>query len=254
VVESADELTLFNRTELFSAPVSFLTEELYILIPLVWEGVKKGQILLFADETPNLAAEIKDIARRACDAAARTIEESASDQKLHDFKFTDSLTGTYNYGLWWKRLHEEFSRARRMEKPDVCLIILDIDQFDRFNRAHGFLAGDQLLRLIADRIKSCLRNIDMVGRIGGDEFGVALPDTEKQGARMVADRIQEALIGLPDEMRIKVTSPFSVSGGIAGFPDDADTPGKLVERAKMALVSAKIMGGGNIKLFTHMEE
>ena len=254
VVESAEEMTIFNRKELFSAPVSFLTEDYYILIPLVWEGIKKGQILLFADEVPNLGEEIKDITRRACDAAARTIEESASDQKLQDFKFTDSLTGTYNYGLWWKRLHEEFSRARRMEKPDVSLIVFDIDQFDRFNRAHGYLIGDQLLRLIADRIKSCLRTIDMVGRIGGDEFGVALPDTAKQGARIVADRIQEALVGLPDEMRIKVASPFSVSGGVAGFPEDGDTPGKLVERAKMALVSAKIMGGGNIRLFTHIEE
>ena len=254
VIESATELTIFNRKELFSAPVSFLTEDYYILIPLVWEGVKKGQILLFADETPDLGAAIRNITRRACDAAARTIAESASDQKLHDFKFTDSLTGTYNYGLWWKRLHEEFSRARRMEKPDVSLIVFDIDQFDRFNRAHGYLIGDQLLRMIADGIKSCLRNIDMVGRIGGDEFGVALPDTEKHGARIVADRIQETLTSLPDEMRIKVVSPFSISGGIAGFPDDADTPGKLVERAKMALVSAKIMGGGNIKLFTHIEE
>jgi len=253
-VESAKKLTIFNRKELFAGTIPSLTEGLYVLVPLVWRDAKKGQVLLFTDEMPDLEAEREGIIRRVCEVAARTIEESASDRKLHDLKFTDSLTGTYNYGLWWKRLHEEFSRARRLENPEVSLIVFDIDQFDRFNRAHGYLVGDQLLRLIADRIKSCLRNIDMVGRIGGDEFGVALPDTGKPGARIVAGRIQEALTSLPDEMRVELTSPFSMSAGIAGFPDDADTPGGLVERAKMALVSAKIMGGGNIRLFAHLEE
>jgi len=253
-VDTADELTIFDKNELFSVPISFLSEDIYILVPLVWQGVKRGQILLFADEAPKLDPHTKEITRRACGAAARTIDESASDRKLQDFKFTDSLTGTYNYGLWWKRLHEEFSRARRMENPRISLIVFDIDQFDKFNRAHGFLIGDQLLRLIADRIKACLRNIDMIGRIGGDEFGVALPDTEKAGAEVVADRIQEALGNLPEEMRLELASSFSMSGGISAFPDDADTPGKLVERAKTALVSAKIMGGGRIKLFTSIEE
>ncbi|MDP2644835.1 MAG: diguanylate cyclase [Desulfobacterales bacterium] len=253
-VDSASKLTTFNRQDILKAPVGFLPGNFFILIPLIWNNIKRGQLFLFVEDLPVIEDATNDLIQKASVAAARTIENSASDQRLHDFKFTDSLTGTYNYGLWWKRLHEEFSRAKRLKSSDISLIVLDIDQFDRFNQAHGYLVGDHLLRLIADRIKSCLRNIDMVGRIGGDEFGIALPDTPKADARIIADRIQAALAILPDEMRIKVAHPFSLSAGIAGFPHDGDSPEKLVEKAKMALVSAKIMGGGNIKLFAGLEE
>ena len=239
---------------MFSTPVAFFNEEFYILMPMIWENNKKGQLLIFADKLPVLDETTENLTRSVCEAAARIIEESASGQKVPELRYTDSVTGTYNYGLWWKRLIEEISRAKRLVDSKISLIVLDIDHFDRFNHAYGYLVGDQLLHLIADRIQSCLRIVDMVGRIGGDEFGIALPDTPKEDAHIIADRILDAMSTLPAEMRIKEAHPFTMSGGIAGYPDDADTPGKLVEKAKTALVSAKIMGGSCVKSFTHLEE
>jgi diguanylate cyclase (GGDEF)-like protein len=223
-IESVRKIIIFNRKELFSESVSYFQEDFYILMPLIWRDNIEGHLFLFAGEMP------------------------------HELAFTDSLTGTYNYGLWWKRLHEEFSRMQRLKDTKISLIVFDIDHLDRFNRAHGYLVGDQLLRAIADRIKSCSRINDIVGRIGGDEFGVVLPDTSKEDTLRVADRVLDAVSGLPAEMHIQLSHPTTLSCGIAGFPDDADTPGKLVERAKTALVSAKIMGGNRIKSFENLEE
>lgn len=252
--QSLHKITIINREELFKERLSFFQEDKYILMPLVWRDKTRGMLFIFSDKQPTLDRRKEGLLQTVCDAAARTILESEAGQRFKDLTYTDSLTGTYNYGLWWKRLHEEFSRAERIKDSKISLMIFDIDHLERFNRAYGYFAGDQLLRLIADRIKSSLRVNDIVGRIGGDEFGAVLPDTSKESTNIIAERILESVSGIPTEMRVQLSYPFTLSCGIAGFPKDADEPGKLVERAKVALVSAKIMGGNRIKLFEHLEE
>jgi len=253
-VESARNITIFNREELFSTSVSLFQEDFYILLPLIRREVTQGYVFLFAGALPSIDEATKKTIQLICEDAARTIAESATGKKFHEIAFTDNITGTYNYGLWWERLREEFSRMQRLKDPLLSLIIFDIDHFNRFNLSHGYLMGDQLLRVIADRLKSCLRINDIVGRIGEDEFGIVLPDTSKQDSLLVSGRILDAVSGIPVEMRIHLSHPLTLSGGLACFPFDADTPGKLVESAKTALVSAKIMGGNCIKSFDHFEE
>jgi len=132
--------------------------------------------------------------------------------------------------------------------------MIDIDKFDRFNLAHGYFAGDQLLRIIADRIKRCIRPADIVGRIGGEEFGIALVNTEKKRSLSVINRIVDAVSEIPTEIRIKLSYPITLSCGISEYPKDAKDSGELVEKAKTALVSAKIMGGNRIRFFEALEE
>ncbi len=189
-----------------------------------------------------------------CTTTARTIDVSISGQKYRERAFVDSLTGTYNYGLWWRRLDEEFSRARRLKDTNISLIMIDIDKFDRFNLAHGYFVGDQLLRIIADRIKRCIRPADIVGRIGGEEFGIALVNTEKKRSLNVINRIVDAVSEIPTEIRIKLSYPITLSCGISEYPKDAKDSGELVDKAKTALVSAKIMGGNRIRFFNTLEE
>jgi len=253
-VRSIQGVTIFRQEDLFSKPVRLLREEFYIVMPLVWENTMQGQLFLFTDTPPTLDKTTRELIRSICESAARVIEESASEQRFQDLASTDSLTGMYNYGLWWKRLHEELARTIRLNDAKLSLIVLDIDHFDRFNRDHGYFLGDELLRVIADRINRCLRNYDIAGRIGGDEFAITLPNTDKQSALEVAHRILVAVSGIPAEMKISLSHPLTLSGGVIQFPDDAETPGALVENAKAVLVSAKIMGGNRIKSFEHLEE
>lgn len=252
--ESARQTIIFNRKELFSASLTPFNEEFYILMPLVARDQTQGHIFLFAGEPPMFDEDTKGNLELLCSDAAEAIKKASSGRGYREMTFTDSLTGTYNYGLWWKRLLEEFSRIQRTRDTRISLMALDIDHLDRLNNAHGFFVGDQLLRNVADRIKSCLRLNDIVGRIGGDEFGVVLPYTTKQDALTVADRILQAVSSLSGEIRIQLSHPCTLSGGIAAFPDDADVPGKLVEKAKTALVSAKSMGGNRIEFFQHTKE
>ena len=253
-IETIRSITIFNRNELLSGSEKYFLERFYVLIPFVWQNNIQAQLLVFSDKLPALDETTEPLFQSVCEAGGRAIENSVSGQKFSEMTHTDSLTGTYNYGLWWKRLKEEFSRAQRIKDTKISVIIFDIDHFDHFNRANGYFVGDQLLRLIGDRIKSLLRVVDIVGRIGGEEFGVVLPDTTKQKALKVADRILDAISGLPSEMHIQLSKPLTLSGGIAAFPNDADTPEKLMEQAKTARVSAKIMGGNCIKSFEHLEE
>ncbi len=253
-IKSALKIRIFKSKDFSSASQTSFQEDFLILVPLPYLNSIEGDILLLADETPLLSESVKNTVQSVCNIAAGILGESVPGQKLQDITLTDSLTGTYNYGLWWRRLHEELSRARRLKDAKISLIVFDVDHLNRFNLTYGYLMGDQLLRVIADRIKGCLRPIDIVGRIGGEEFGVALIGAGKEDAIMVGERIFKSISGIPDEMRIKFSSPLTLSGGMSGFPDDTDSPGKLVEMAKTALVSAKIMGGNCIKLFEQAEE
>lgn len=253
-IQSVERLTVFRQENLFSAPVHLLQEEWYIVMPLIWRNTVQGQLFLFTDTSPTLDETTRGVIQSICESAAKVIDESASEQKFQDLASTDTLTGMYNYGLWWKRLHEELARAKRLGDTKVSLIVLDIDHFDRFNRDHGYFLGDELLRVISDKINRCLRNYDIAGRIGSDEFAVTLPDTEKQCAFEVAHRILDAVSDIPAEMGIHLPYPLTLSGATIQFPDDAETPGALVENAKAVLVSAKIMGGNRIKSFEHLEE
>lgn len=248
------EISVLERKEIWPENGDLLNETHILMVPFIWEDKNRGVLFLFTEKPPAREQETFRLLKSACDLAARTVMESGAGDDLHELAFTDSLTGTYNYGLWWKRLTEELGRAQRKRESSVSIIVLDIDHLEHFNRAHGYIIGDQLLRLIADRIRSCLRMNDIVGRIGGDEFGVLLPDTSIKDTLKVARRIIDAVSNLPAEMRVQSPYPLTLSGGTSGFPDDGETAADLVENAKTALLSAKIMGGNCIKDFDPSEE
>ncbi|KHE90737.1 MAG: sensor domain-containing diguanylate cyclase [Candidatus Scalindua rubra] len=247
-------ITIFNIKDFSLSPNTFFNEELLVFMPLKLENSVKGYIVFFVDEAPRLDKTTNSFIQTICATTAQTMDVSVSGQKFRERVFVDSLTGTYNYGLWWKRLDEEFSRARRLKGTKISLIMIDIDRFDQLNLAHGYFVGDQLLRIIADRIKRSIRPIDIVGRIGGEEFGIALVNTEKKCSLNVINRIVDAVSEIPTEIRIKLSYPITLSCGISEYPKDAKDPGELVDRAKTALVSAKIMGGNCIKFFETLEE
>ena len=158
---------------------------------------------------------------------------------------TDSLTGLYNHRYLHERLSEELSRARDQQRP-LSVLFCDLDHFKGYNDSNGHSAGDAVLREIAQVIEQSVRNIDVAGRYGGEEFVVLLVETERETALVVAERIRE---------RIRAAGftangvPLTVSIGVAGYPDDADRREDLLNKADWAMYLAKRRGRDQVASF-----
>ncbi|MFN7170939.1 MAG: GGDEF domain-containing protein [Candidatus Omnitrophota bacterium] len=153
---------------------------------------------------------------------------------------TDSLTGLYVRKKIMGLFEEELSRAKR-HNLSLTFLMLDIDHFKKCNDLYGHLTGDYVLRELARLLKINLREIDLVGRYGGEEFSILLLNTKQAEAKIVAERIREAIASYPfktygEEFQI------TVSLGGAVFPEDGDSAIELIANADKALYSAKNRG------------
>jgi diguanylate cyclase len=166
--------------------------------------------------------------------------KQARDQALH-LSITDPLTGLHNRRHVFARLDELFVHARQLRYP-LTLAVIDLDHFKQINDAHGHDTGDQVLVHFARQLERALRPQDLVGRIGGEEFLLALPNTEAEGARQVLARLRAGLAVSPAvPARPQLLTHFS-SGLAFALPED--TPESLWMRADRALYRAKASGRG----------
>jgi len=173
-------------------------------------------------------------------------ERKASEDLLVQHAYYDALTGAANRPYLNKYLDQEISRTRRGGGCLACLF-LDLDKFKPINDNHGHDAGDEVLRVFVGRIKAELREVDLVSRIGGDEFVIALSDCGSTDyALQVANRIL-AMVGRPipwqgGELRV------GCSVGAAIFPDHADDRNSLIAAADKAMYRAKGQDGDSVVL------
>ncbi|MBN1913340.1 MAG: GGDEF domain-containing protein [Candidatus Omnitrophica bacterium] len=165
-------------------------------------------------------------------------------QKVQELAITDSLTQVSSRRYYLERFNEELERSKKFSLRFCCLMI-DIDNFKNFNDCYGHLVGDAILREVSKRIKGNIRQIDLFGRYGGEEFAIILPETDKNHGRLVAERIrqlvEEGFIRVYDE-DLKVT----ISIGISGFPGDGKKTETLIEKADAALYQAKHAGRNRV--------
>lgn len=163
----------------------------------------------------------------------------ASYQMSIAMAVTDSLTGLHNRRYLVSHLDNLVARANGGGKP-VSLMMLDIDHFKQVNDTHGHAAGDEVLRLFADRLRLGLRGIDLAARYGGEEFVVAMPDTDGETAQMVADRLRRYVADEPFPAQDgAVQLPVTVSIGVTASVGSADTSAGMLARADKALYAAK---------------
>lgn len=176
-------------------------------------------------------------------ANARAAEATA---ELRRMATTDPLTGLWNRRHLLERLEAETGRSRRNGRP-LCLAILDVDHFKRVNDLHGHPAGDEVLRVLAALLKEAVRLSDVVGRMGGEEFAILMPETDRAQARLVCERLGRAVaqrpIRLPSGEDLKVT----LSTGIA-LMAGREGSDRLISRADSALYDAKAGGRNCVKL------
>jgi diguanylate cyclase (GGDEF)-like protein len=173
-------------------------------------------------------------------------------ENIEQLAITDSLTKLFTRRHCLGRFQEELERALKY-KMNLSFLMIDIDNFKFYNDKFGHLVGDAILKEVASVIKSNVREIDLVGRYGGEEFSVILTDTPKQGALFLAERIREAVrnkeIKAYDE-RLNVT----ISIGIATCPDDAKSSEELLDKADWCLYRAKKMGKNQVCVYGQYEK
>lgn len=161
---------------------------------------------------------------------------------LRELSITDSLTGLFNRRYFEERFFEELHRSER-HNLTFSLAMIDIDDFKVFNDSEGHLAGDEILKNIANITKECLRVSDVLARFGGEEFTVIMPQTDKDEAFLVAERIRQSI----KEQIPKFWSSFpkdtiTVTIGIAAYPYDGKEIKELIRCADKALYKGKIEG------------
>ncbi len=200
------------------------------------------------DVEGNLTFSHKDGAMGTVWAICRdvTSRKKAQEQLFH-MAHHDMLTSLPNRLFFIDRLQQANAIARR-QKKQVAVLFLDLDRFKIINDTLGHSIGDILLQEIADRLKTCVREVDTVARLGGDEFTIILSSINGAGdAEQVAGKVMKTL-----------AQPFSVEGhelfvttsiGICLFPTDSDDPASLIKKADIAMYSAKAQGRNNYMFY-----
>jgi diguanylate cyclase (GGDEF)-like protein/PAS domain S-box-containing protein len=175
-------------------------------------------------------------------------KRDAIDQRRKSV-FCDDLTGVANRRAFFEAAELELTRNRRTPRP-TALILFDADHFKQINDRHGHPAGDAVLRQLGLALSSTFRQVDVVARVGGEEFAVLLPSSTLAGAATVADRLRELVASHP-VMCDGVPVACTVSAGIAAIEEgqaiDLDT---LMKRADQALYAAKANGRNRIECWT----
>ncbi|MBI4788326.1 MAG: diguanylate cyclase [Chloroflexi bacterium] len=159
---------------------------------------------------------------------------------------TDSKTGLWNARHFGQLFGAEMQRAQRFSRP-LALIMADLDLLRNVNNTYGHLAGDAVLAGVGKIIHSSLREYDTAGRFGGEEFTIALPETELEEARKIAERIRATVENTefpaaPSSTPIHVTMSF----GVACYPQDGVTPTDLIHQADIAVYQAKLQGRNRV--------
>lgn len=161
-------------------------------------------------------------------------------EKVEELAITDGLTGVYVRRYFLERFNEELKRSQRYDF-NFAFLMIDIDNFKKRNDTYGHLVGDVILKEIARILKESVREIDLVSRYGGEEFSILLPETDRTGAKLVAERIRERIsanVFKAYDEKLNLT----VSIGVSVYPEDTDDWKELIEHADAALYVAKRSG------------
>jgi len=206
---------------------------------------------------PQLAALASDFLAHLGVIAAICIENAVNRARLVRSGLTDFLTGFHNRRYLHARLTEELARAQRAHQTVACLMI-DVDHFKRINDQYGHLAGDAVLRELAQRIDAEMRMSDTGARFGGDEFAIVLPQGGAADGAIVAQRVLNAVRSTPIAITPGVTETVTLSIGVAAAAPDPTTRDfkslaeRLMAEADAALYRAKGAGRNTIAVSEHL--
>jgi diguanylate cyclase (GGDEF)-like protein len=216
-----------------------------ICIPLCSRDRTLGVIELLNYRVSTLTDQTMAFLRVLCDFAAIAIQNVRAVERIQELTITDDCTGLFNSRHLFSVTESELERSRRFNLP-FSLIFIDLDHFKRVNDLYGHLTGSRLLAEIARTIKHNVRGIDSAFRYGGDEFIVLLPQTGKDAALEVTQRLlhslRETRYLLSEGLDLRVLASF----GIASYPEDGNSIQEIIGAADEMMYLVKNSSRGNI--------
>ncbi|MFA6507412.1 MAG: GGDEF domain-containing protein [Treponemataceae bacterium] len=222
--------------EALTSPFKAVSPE--IVVPVVGLSGLYGLILIGAKvlEEQYSARELSYL-----DKLMASLAISIQNHLHYEHSVRDVKTGLFNHGFFMVRLHEEVARGKR-NGYTFSVIVLDVDKFKTFNDSFGHLAGDRVLESIAETLNKNVRDLDVLARFGGEEFTVLLPETNREQAWTVSERLRESVEQLQIEWPQKLPR-VTISAGVAVFRSEENLEAsQLLSRADEALYSSKERG------------
>jgi diguanylate cyclase (GGDEF)-like protein len=229
-----------------SESIEALGLRMVMCVPL---KAKEHSLGLIYVDSHSETESFSSLEERLFEAFAAQASVAIENSQLYDSSVRDSLTGLYNYGYLRARLEEEITRALRYKKDHISFIMLDLDNFKSINDTYGHIFGNSILVKVAELITDNVRKCDIPARYGGDEFVILMPDTNVDGARHLAKRLQKEVSELSFAAG-KDSISLTLSIGISTFPVDqiVDSEDIIVE-ADHALFVVKSKGGNQIAVY-----
>jgi len=239
-----------NNNYSFELKVPFSKDSVFIksilCYPLVRKGEKIGVIELLNKSTGFFTGEDQALIEMMLNPLATAIRTVDMFENAEKLTITDDLTKLYNYRYLMTYLEADVKRCLRYKKK-VSLLFIDVDGFKRINDTFGHLVGSQALAEMGQVFRRIVRETDVVGRYGGDEFVIVLPETPLNGAMVIAERIRkkvEECEFVAQNLSIRLT----VSLGVANCPKHTLTAEGLIKKADAAMYRAKELSKNSIKV------
>ena len=218
-------------------------EKEVLRLPLIFEENLLGILWLWGETFTRADLPVMSIFAKQIGVS---LERARLFQEVQSLALTDHLTGLQNRRSLFELGRVEFARAHRMNRP-FCCMMLDLDHFKQINDKYGHPVGDQVLKEFARRCKSSVREIDLVGRYGGEELVILLPETDRKTSVLVAERLRASIAATPITVA-DLEIPVTVSIGVATKDEHTTHLEALMARADQAMYIAKHKGRNRVAM------
>jgi diguanylate cyclase (GGDEF)-like protein len=243
-------LTAYTETKILLDAIN--RAEIYRYLTKPWENAELLSVVAQAAERYFLLTENQRLVgelTRLNEGLERTVDERTSElkeanERLSKLAMTDPLTKVLNRRAFFARFTEEVERSRRYSRS-LVVVMLDVDRFKEFNDMEGHLRGDEALKRIAATLQNSLRKTDILGRYGGEEFILLMPETSLPNAIETCERLRQGIEDLEFQGKDE-PAYLTISIGVAAYPDQGNSVESLTEAADQALYQAKNEGRNRV--------